>query len=130
MEIIALIAAVLALDRSGLRDIVAPVRWPSARIGSSSVLELRSALNETNDKLDSALTDLRLELRRRSGEMIFTRDDHRRGYGSASPGEPGARQFPPGRLFSCAVSDVDTIEGACQSYGIDQAAADDGPEPV
>jgi hybrid cluster-associated redox disulfide protein len=30
--------------------------------------------------------------------------------------------FHLGGCSHCAVSDVDTIEGACQTYGIDQAA--------
>ena len=30
--------------------------------------------------------------------------------------------FHLGGCSQCAVSDVDTIEGACQTYGIDQAA--------
>ena len=72
MEIIALIAAVLALIVAVFAMRRAGALAERADRAASSVLELRSALNETNDKLDSALTDLRFEQRRQSGETIFT----------------------------------------------------------
>jgi hybrid cluster-associated redox disulfide protein len=122
MQTIALIAAVLAL-------IVAffVLRRAGAAAGridrmADSILELRNALNETNDRLDSALNDLRFEQRRQSGETIFT---PKMTIAEAIQVHPKVSEvlanFHLGGCSSCAVSDVDTIEGACQTYGIDQA---------
>jgi hybrid cluster-associated redox disulfide protein len=123
MEIIALIAAVLALIAAFF--VLRRVGAVAGRMDrmADSVLELRNALNETNDKLDSALTDLRFEQRRRAGETIFT---PKMTMAEAMQVHPKVAEvlasFHLGGCSHCAVSDVDTIEGACQSYGIDQAA--------
>ena len=123
MDIIALIAAVLALGVAFfvLRRAGAVVERMDRM--ADSVHELRSALNETNDKLDQALTDLRFEQRRQSGETIFTPTMT---IADALQVHPKVSEvlasFHLGGCSSCAVSDVDTIEGACQTYGIDQAA--------
>ena len=89
----------------------------------SAVFEMRSALNETNEKLDAKLFDLRLDLRRQSGETIFT---PKMTIAEAMDVHPKVNEvlasFHLGGCSHCAVSDVDTIEGACQTYGIDQAA--------
>jgi hybrid cluster-associated redox disulfide protein len=113
---VALIVALLTLRRAGTL---------AERVdrATSSVLELRSALNETNGKLDSALTDLRFEQRRQAGETIFAPTMT---IAEALQVHPKVSEvlasFHLGGCSSCAVSDVDTIEGACQTYGIDQAA--------
>jgi hybrid cluster-associated redox disulfide protein len=123
MEIIALIAAVLALVVAFFAIRRAGALAERADRAANSVLELRSALIETNDKLDSALTDLRFEQRRRSGETIFTPTMT---IADALQVHPKVSEvlasFHLGGCSSCAVSDVDTIEGACQTYGIDQSA--------
>jgi hybrid cluster-associated redox disulfide protein len=123
MDIIALIAAVLALIVAFFAIRRAGALAERADRAANSVLELRSALNETNDKLDSALTDLRFEQRRQAGETIFT---PKMTIADALQVHPKVGEvlagFHLGGCSSCAVSDVDTIEGACQSYGIDQAA--------
>jgi hybrid cluster-associated redox disulfide protein len=122
MDIIALIAAVLALivaffvlRRAGA------VAQRMDRM-ADSVLELRNALNETNDRLNSTLTDLRFEQRRQAGETIFT---PKMTIAEAMQVHPKVAEvlasFHLGGCSHCAVSDVDTIEGACQTYGIDQA---------
>lgn len=90
---------------------------------TSSILELRGALNEANEKLDARLGDLRLELRRQAGETIF---NPKMTIAEALAVHPRVNDvlasFHLGGCSHCAVSDVDTIEGACQTYGIDQAA--------
>ena len=90
---------------------------------TNSLLELRVALDETNGKLNSMLTDLRFEQRRQAGETIFTPTMT---IAEALQVHPRVSEvltsFHLGGCSSCAVSDVDTIEGACQTYGIDQAA--------
>ena len=123
MEIIALIAAVLALIVAFFAMRRAGALAERADRAANSVLELRSALNETNEKLDSALNDLRFEQRRQAGETIFT---PKMTIAEALQIHPRVSDvlasFHLAGCSHCAVSDVDTIEGACQTYGIDQAA--------
>ena len=123
MATIALIAAVLALIVAFFAMRRAGALAERADRAANSVLELRSALNETNEKLDSALTDLRFEQRRQTGETIFT---PKMTIAEALQIHPRVSDvlasFHLAGCSHCAVSDVDTIEGACQTYGIDQAA--------
>jgi hybrid cluster-associated redox disulfide protein len=123
IQIIALVVAVaaiaiayLAIRRAGALDL------RLARL-NDDLITLRSRLDESQAKLSSQIVDLRLVQRRQAGELKF---------------EPGmtiadALQIHPrvaeilaayhlGGCSNCAVSDVDTIEGACQTYGIDQNA--------
>ena len=84
---------------------------------------MRSALNDTNEKLNSQLTDMRLEQRRQAGETIFT---PKMTIAEAMQVHPKVSEVLASfHLAGCshsAVSDVDTIEGACQTYGVDQTA--------
>jgi hybrid cluster-associated redox disulfide protein len=88
------------------------------RLGELSA-QLAQAANETREEL----AGLRLEMRERAGELSFsptmTIADAMRVHPKVS--EVLAR-FHLNGCSHCAVSDVDTIEGACQSYGIDQRA--------
>ena len=90
---------------------------------AGSIAELRSALNDTNEKLNSQLTDVRLEQRRQAGETIFTPTMT---IAEAMQVHPKVSEvlanFHLAGCSHCAVSDVDTIEGACQTYGVDQNA--------
>jgi hybrid cluster-associated redox disulfide protein len=123
MEIIALIAAALALIVAFFALRRAGALAERADRAANSSTELRSALNETNDKLNLVLTDLRFEQRRQAGETIFT---PKMTIAEAMQVHPKVSEvlasFHLGGCSHCAVSDVDTIEGACQTYGIDQAA--------
>ena len=123
MDIIALIAAVLALIAAFFAMRRAGALAERMDRAASSVLELRNALNETNDKLNSALTDLRFEQRRQAGEKIFT---PKMTIAEAMQVHPKVSEvlanFHLAGCSHCAVSDVDTIEGACQTYGVDQTA--------
>ena len=94
-------------------------------------------LAETNNKLGEivaqmaqaasgtreGLAGLRLEMRQRAGEPGFspamTIADAMNVHPKVTEVLAG---FHLGGCSHCAVSDVDTIEGACQSYGIDQRA--------
>jgi hybrid cluster-associated redox disulfide protein len=90
---------------------------------TSSIYELRGALAEANERLDEKLSEVRLNLRQQSGEVIFTPGMT---ISEAIDVHPKVREvlasFHLGGCSHCAVSDVDTLEGACQSYGIDQSA--------
>jgi len=116
IAIVSLLVAYLAVRRAGALD----ERLSRA---NSNYTELRAELSETRAKLEARLVDLRVELRRQAGKLKF---------------EPGMTiaealalhpqvsevlaRFQLTGCSDCAISDVDTLAGACQSYGVDQAA--------
>jgi len=116
IAVLAVIVAFFALRRAGTL---------AERIdrAAGSIAELRSALNATNEKLNAQLTDMHLEQRRQAGETIFT---PKMTIAEALQVHPKVGEvlasFHLAGCSHCAVSDVDTIEGACQTYGIDQTA--------
>ena len=85
--------------------------------------ELRNTTNEALEELQGTVNDLRLQARRQAGQAIF---DPRMTISEAMDVHPKVGEvlasFHLGGCSHCAVSDVDTIEGACQTYGIDQPA--------
>jgi len=113
---LAVVVALFALRRMGTL---------AGRIdqNAASMAELRSVLNDTNEKLNAQLNIMRLEQRRQAGETIFT---PKMTIAEALQVHPRVGEvlasFHLAGCSHCAVSDVDTIEGACQTYGIDQAA--------
>ncbi len=114
VALVALLAAFLAIRRaSGLQE-----RLERA---NSAVFELRSALNETQEQVRQQVAELRLNLRQQAGEAIFRPNMT---IAEALAVHPKVNEvlanFHLGGCSHCAVSDVDTIEGACQTYGIDQ----------
>jgi hybrid cluster-associated redox disulfide protein len=112
---VALIAAYFAIRQAGAVD---------RRLTeiSSSLAELRSALNESREKADAAAAGLRLEMRRRAGELAFAPEMTIKEALAIHPAVGDVlASFHLGGCSQCAVSDVDTIQGACQSYGISQA---------
>jgi hybrid cluster-associated redox disulfide protein len=123
MPTIALIIAVLAVIVALF--VLRRVGALAERIDRTAapIAELRSALNDTNEKLNSLLSTVHLEQRRQAGETIFT---PKMTIAEAMQVHPKVSEvlasFHLAGCSHCAVSDVDTIEGACQTYGIDQAA--------
>ena len=110
----ALIAAYLAIRQAGAVD---------RRLTeiSSSLAELRSALNASREQADEAAAGLRLELRRRAGELAFAPEMTIKEAMGVHPAVSDVlASFHLGGCSTCAVSDVDTIQGACQTYGISQ----------
>ncbi len=116
IAILALLVAFLAFQR---------VRGLQERLErtTSQLFELRNTVSATSEALESRLTDVRLGLRRQSGETIF---NPAMTIAEAMSVHPRVSEvlasFQLGGCSHCAVSDVDTIQGACQTYGIDQAA--------
>jgi hybrid cluster-associated redox disulfide protein len=90
---------------------------------TGQLYELRSAMAASNEEFERKLSEVRLEMRRQAGEAIF---DPKMTISEAMSVHPKVQEvlasFHLGGCSHCAISDVDTIEGACQSYGIDQAA--------
>ncbi len=113
---VALIVAYLAVRQVGAVD------RRLAEIGAA-LQELRSTVNAAGAKSDEKLTEMRLELRRKAGEAIFVPTMTIKEAMAVHPAVSDVLDsFHLGGCSQCAVSDVDTIEGACQSYGIDQKA--------
>jgi hybrid cluster-associated redox disulfide protein len=122
MDIAALIVAAVALVIAFLAMRRASTLQERLDRAMSAIFEMRSTLEQTNEKLDAKLSDLRLDLRRQSGETLFT---PKMTIAEAMGVHPKVNEvlssFHLGGCSHCAVSDVDTIEGACQTYGINQA---------
>jgi hybrid cluster-associated redox disulfide protein len=116
IAILALLGAFLAFRRAGTLQ-------ERLERTTGQVHELKSALAAANEEHERKLNDLRLELRRQAGEEIF---DPKMTIADAMKVHPKVQEvlasFHLGGCSHCAISDVDTIEGACQSYGIDQNA--------
>lgn len=116
VAIVALLVAFFALRRAGSLQ---------EQLGraTGTLYELRGALSEANEKFDGKLNDLQLGLRRQAGETIFRPEMT---IAEALEVHPKVQEvlasFHLGGCSQCAVSDVDTIEGACQSYGLEQRA--------
>lgn len=116
IAILALLGAFLAFRRAGSLQ-------ERLERTTGQLYELRSALSSANEDHERKLNDLRLELKRQAGETIF---DPKMTIADAMKVHPQVQEvlagFHLGGCSHCAISDVDTIEGACQSYGIDQTA--------
>ena len=113
---LALIVAYLAVRRAAALD---------QRLGSvdSSLIGLRAEMTDVKDKLEAQILDLRFDLRRQAGDLRF---EPAMTIAEALQVHPRVAEvlaeFRLGGCSNCAVSDVDTIQGACQTYGIDQNA--------
>jgi len=116
LAIVALLIAYLAVRRAGALD----ERLSRA---NSNYMELRAELSETRAKLDARLVDLRVDLQRQAGKLRFEPGMTIAEALALHPrvGEVLAR-FQLSGCSDCAISDVDTLAGACQSYGLDQNA--------
>jgi hybrid cluster-associated redox disulfide protein len=123
MTAVALVVAALAI-------ILAYFAWNRGQALSREVaqthaqlLQLRAELGETRTTLQGKLDDLCQEARRQAGELKFAPNMT---IADALQVHPRVAQvlsdYELGGCSNCAVSDVDTLEGACRSYGIDQDA--------
>jgi hybrid cluster-associated redox disulfide protein len=116
VAVVALVAAYLAVRRAGALD------QRLSRL-SDSVFSLRAEMAEGQEKLSAQLVDLRLAQRRQTGDLKF---EPTMTIAEALQVHPRVAEvlsnFRLGGCSQCAVSDVDTIEGACQTYGIDESA--------
>lgn len=117
--------------------IVAGVALIAAYLAFRRVNALEKRLGDTNNKLGELATQLaqaaaetreglaglRMEMRQRAGEPSFSPSMTIAEAMSVHPKVTEVlASFHLNGCSHCAVSDVDTIEGACQSYGIDQKA--------
>jgi hybrid cluster-associated redox disulfide protein len=116
VAVLALVVAYLAVRRAGALD------HRLSRI-SDNLFSLRSELDESREKLNAQLAEVRWAQRSQAGELRF---EPTMTIAEALQMHPRVAEvlasFQLGACSQCAVSDVDTIEGACQTYGIDQGA--------
>lgn len=113
---VALIVAYLAFRRAGAieKHLVAT---------NNTLEELKTQIMHTAAETREELAGLRLEMRQRAGEPGFSPDMT---IAEALRVHPKVTDvlasFHLNGCSHCTVSDVDTLEGACQSYGIDLKA--------
>ncbi len=123
MNIAALVVAIIALG----------VAYVSLRRASAleerltqSEADLQRARNEwaeSRNRLEARLQELSLDVRRHEGGLKFRPDMTIAEALQIHPGVAGVlASFKLSGCSNCSISDVDTLEGACRSYGIDQAA--------
>jgi hybrid cluster-associated redox disulfide protein len=116
VAVLALVVAYLAVHRSGAID------GRLSRI-SDNLFTLRSEVDHDREQFGAQLAELRLAQRRQAGELKF---EPTMTIAEALQVHPRVAEvlasFNLGGCSQCAVSDVDTIAGACQTYGIDEAA--------
>jgi hybrid cluster-associated redox disulfide protein len=120
MAAAALIVAVIAL-------VLAIIGWSRANAVTGDLARTREDLHQARmdlaslrDALQAKIDDLGREARRSAGQLKFVPTMT---IADAMQVDPGVAQvladFHLGGCSNCAVSDVDTLEGACRSYGID-----------
>lgn len=123
MTTLALVVAVAAIA-------IAVLAWQRALALNQELSALgedlrgvRAGLTETRSTLQAKVDDLSREARRQSGDLKFTANMTIADAMQMDPRVAGVlAEFQLGGCSDCAVSDVDTLEGACRSYGIDQGA--------
>ncbi len=135
VAIVALVVAFLAWQRVTARD------RQLAR-AQEDLRAARAELVETRASMQTKLEQWNRESRRQAGQLKFTPSMT---IAEALQIHPRVAEvlakFQLGGCSDCAVSDVDTLEGACRSYGIDQEAlmaalarvlseADDTAKPI
>jgi hybrid cluster-associated redox disulfide protein len=116
IAVVAVLVAYLAVRRAGALD------QRLSRL-ESNLYSLKSDIMEQREKIDEQLLEMRLEMKRQTGSLKF---DPEMTIAEAMEIHPRVNEvlasFHLGGCSHCAVSDVDTIEGACQTYGVDQKA--------
>ncbi len=116
IAVLALLLAYLAVRRTGVANDC------YHRI-SADLQDLRHEIAEVRSWTDKGLVDLRLEALKQTGQLRF---EPTMTIAEAMAIHPGVSDvlasFHLRGCSQCAISDVDTLEGACRSYGIDQSA--------
>jgi hybrid cluster-associated redox disulfide protein len=111
---VALLVAYLALRRAGAVDL--RLSQTNHELGQA-----KAELNETRGRMEARLQEICLEMRRQAGDLRFLPSMT---IAEAMQLHPGVSEvlskFSLSGCSNCAISDVDTLEGACRSYGIDQ----------
>ncbi len=121
---------VVALILAALAAVLAYVGWSRAQAVAKDLAQvqaetqqLRADQSTTRKELQGRIDDLCREARLQGGGLRFTPNMT---IAEALQVHPGVAkvlaEFQLTGCSNCEVSDVDTLEGACRSYGIDQDA--------
>jgi hybrid cluster-associated redox disulfide protein len=123
MNIVALVAAIAALAVAylALRRVAATEQRLNET--QAELARVKADGSETRARLEARLQEVSLEMRRQDGALKFRPDMTIAEAMQLHPSVAGVlARFQLSGCPSCSISDVDTLEGACRSYGIDQAA--------
>jgi hybrid cluster-associated redox disulfide protein len=123
MTTVALLVAILSLVFAYLAFRRADAIEKRQSETNNRLTELSLQMTQVADEAREGLAGLHLTMRQRAGELNFSPEMT---IADAMQVHPKVSEvlasFHLGSCSHCAVSDVDTIQGACQSYGIDQKA--------
>ena len=123
MEYVALIVALVAVLMLWMTNRrLASLEARIAR-NSSRMYELRSAIDELEERLTLEAADIRFDLRRRSGEVQFSTAMTIGEISRVHPAVPAVlASFHLGGCQSCAVAPDEVLGEVCFARGIDQDA--------
>lgn len=123
MEYVALIVALVAvlmvwMTNRRLASLEARIARDSSRL-----YEIRSAIDELNERLTQETADIRFDVRRRSGEVLFSPTMTIGEISRVHPAAPAVLAgFHLGGCQSCAVGPEEVLGEVCFARGIDETA--------
>ena len=122
MDIAALVFAVLALAVAYVALRHAGAIEGRLTQSEAELQHARTEWTETRTRLEARLQEICLDVRRHEGGLKFLPNMTIAEALQIHPGVAGVlASFKLSGCSNCSISDVDTLEGACRSYGIDQA---------
>ncbi len=123
MDIAALIVAVGALVIAYLAYSRAQVAGRDLDKALARAGTVEAELKEARAALEARIDEVRREVRRNAGTLRFRPEMTIADAMQMHPGVAAVlAEFQLGGCSNCAVSDVDTLEGACRSYNLDLEA--------
>jgi hybrid cluster-associated redox disulfide protein len=123
MDIAALVVAVLALAVAYVALRHAGAIEGRLTQSEADLQHAKTEWNESRTKLEARLQEVFLDVRRHEGGVRLSLNMTIAEALQIHPGVAGVLAgFKLSACSNCSISDVDTLEGACRSYGIDQAA--------
>jgi hybrid cluster-associated redox disulfide protein len=122
MDIAALVVAVLALAVAYVALRHAGAIEGRLTQSEADLQHAKTEWTETRTKLEARLQEIGLDVRRHEGGLKFATNMTIAEALQVHPGVAGVlARFKLSGCSNCSISDVDTLEGTCRSYGIDQA---------
>ncbi len=123
MDIGALVVAILALGVAYVALRHAAAIDNRLAQSEADLQRAKAQWNESQTRLEARLQEISADVRRHAGGLRFSPSMT---IAEALQVDPGVARvlasFNLSGCSNCSISDVDTLEGACRSYGVDQAA--------
>jgi hybrid cluster-associated redox disulfide protein len=114
VAVVALLFAYLAMHRANLVD------QRLAEV-ATTLVQTRTELGEMRAQLEAHQRDATTDARRKAGTLKFLPTMTIKEAMELHPGVNDVlASFQLSGCSNCAISDVDTLEGACRTYGIDE----------